>query len=310
MSCCFRVGNAGRGEVVQDGGTDLEFSHLTVEVPRHRALARQFRFADLRFTQCIPVSTRASAVAAAQSSPVRTAGVARRPQGLVARDCTCGGGFPQLGVPVLQNDGDSTRFGDGVVALSGVTGPVGSDADDLLIRRGPVGQSGQLPGGRRSPDHLRVKPDRQTAPALGRPVIGGPVQGLAGRRVRFSHALPLPHRIHQTDPLTPFVQQGPEDRQVEFVEFGDSAVKREIGSGLLKFPDQIGCAGEEHAVAVLEECQPDGGAEMALADRRCGPNSRILAPFPTQLPPAVMEWMCALNNMETAMKSKVSSILP
>jgi len=64
-------------------------------------------------------------------------------KGLVARDCTCGGGFARLGVPVLRHDGDSTRFGDGVVALPGVTGPVGSDAGDLLIRRGPAGQSGQ-----------------------------------------------------------------------------------------------------------------------------------------------------------------------
>ena len=46
-------GYAECGEAVQDGDTDLELGDLTVEVPRHEALAQQFRFADLRFTQCI-----------------------------------------------------------------------------------------------------------------------------------------------------------------------------------------------------------------------------------------------------------------
>jgi hypothetical protein len=56
--------------------------------------------------------------------------------------------------------------------------------------------------------------------------------------------------------------------RVKFIEFGDSTFKREIASGLLELLDQIGCAGEEHAVAVLDECQQGGGAEMALADPR------------------------------------------
>jgi len=43
---------------VQDGDADLELGDLAVEVPRHEPLARQFRFADLRFMQCIFVSTR------------------------------------------------------------------------------------------------------------------------------------------------------------------------------------------------------------------------------------------------------------
>ena len=59
-----------------------------------------------------------------------------------------------------------------------------------------------------------------------------------------------------------------EDEQVKFVEFGDSAFQRKVASGLLKLLDQIGCAGEEHAIAVLDECPPYGGAEMALADPR------------------------------------------
>jgi hypothetical protein len=37
---------------------NLELRDLMVEVPRHEALTQQFRFADLRFPQCILVSTR------------------------------------------------------------------------------------------------------------------------------------------------------------------------------------------------------------------------------------------------------------
>ena len=54
----LRDGNAERGVAVQHGNTNLELRHLTVEVPRHEALTQQFRYADLRFTQCILVSTR------------------------------------------------------------------------------------------------------------------------------------------------------------------------------------------------------------------------------------------------------------
>jgi len=57
-SDAFSDGNAERREAVQDGDTDLELGNLTVEVPRHEVLTQQFRFADLRFMQCIFVSTR------------------------------------------------------------------------------------------------------------------------------------------------------------------------------------------------------------------------------------------------------------
>jgi hypothetical protein len=46
----------GPGEPAHD--TPLELCQLTVEVPCHEALAQQFCFAVLRFTQCILVSTR------------------------------------------------------------------------------------------------------------------------------------------------------------------------------------------------------------------------------------------------------------
>jgi hypothetical protein len=39
LSHDFSDGDAERGEAVQDGDTDLELCNLTVEVPRHEALA-------------------------------------------------------------------------------------------------------------------------------------------------------------------------------------------------------------------------------------------------------------------------------
>ncbi len=41
MSHGFSDGYAERGEAVQDGHTDLELGNLTVEVPRHEALAQE-----------------------------------------------------------------------------------------------------------------------------------------------------------------------------------------------------------------------------------------------------------------------------
>jgi len=96
--------------------TNLKLRNLTVEVPRHQAPAQQFHTIHLGFDAAL-------AVVAAPSSPERTAKVFRRPQGLVARDPTCGDSFPRLGVPAWRNDGDSTPFGDGIVALSGVMAP-------------------------------------------------------------------------------------------------------------------------------------------------------------------------------------------
>lgn len=58
LSHSFRDGYAECGVAVQDGDADVEFGDLTVEVSCHEPLAQQFRFADLRFTQCIFVSTR------------------------------------------------------------------------------------------------------------------------------------------------------------------------------------------------------------------------------------------------------------
>jgi len=56
-------GHAERSEAVHHGDPDLDLRDLTIEVPRGQTLARQFRFADLRFTPA-PGFDAASAVVA------------------------------------------------------------------------------------------------------------------------------------------------------------------------------------------------------------------------------------------------------
>ena len=127
---------------------------MTFEAPRHAALAQQFHamhpFAGKTTPRIVfwPGSylCAASAVVAAPSSSECTAEVFLRPQGLVARDGTGGDGLPRLRVLARWIDGGCARFGDGVVALSGVVGAVrcpatvcrqtvrgGGDTGDLLI---------------------------------------------------------------------------------------------------------------------------------------------------------------------------------
>ena len=62
LFCDLRKRYAEGSETVHNGGTDLELRDLTVEVPRHEALAQQFHAMHLGFDA-------ASAVVAAPSSP-------------------------------------------------------------------------------------------------------------------------------------------------------------------------------------------------------------------------------------------------
>ena len=77
--------NAERGEAVRDGDVDLELGNLTVKGPRHEVLIQPL--CTVHF--CLDA---ASAVLAVPPSPECSAGVFRRPQGLVASNCTCAGG--------------------------------------------------------------------------------------------------------------------------------------------------------------------------------------------------------------------------
>ena len=121
-------GDAERGISVQDGDADLEFSDLTVEVPRHEPLAQQFHAVHLCFDG-------APAVVSAPSSPERAAEVFRRAKGLVSGHGSGGEGLPRFGVLAGRNDGLGTAVSDGIVAFAGVPGTVGGDAADPLGRR-------------------------------------------------------------------------------------------------------------------------------------------------------------------------------
>lgn len=85
----------------------------------------------------------ASAVIPAPSSPDRPANPLRCPQDFVPGYGPGAVGFPGLGVLAGRNDSGSSTGGDGVMALAGIEGPVGSDAGDLLIGRDLIEQLGQ-----------------------------------------------------------------------------------------------------------------------------------------------------------------------
>ena len=59
-----------------------------------------------------------------------------------------------------------------------------------------------------------------------------------------------------------------ENEQVELVELGERALKGEVPTGLLQRLHEVGGAGEQHPVSVLDEGEPYGGREMALAAAR------------------------------------------
>ncbi len=123
-------------EAVQDCRSYLEPRHLAVEVPGHEALTQQFDTVHLGF-DATPT------VIAAPSSPERAAEVFRRPQRFVARDFTCGDGLPKLGILARGNDGISSPFGDGIVALASIINSIGGDVCNLPIGRDLGEQLGQ-----------------------------------------------------------------------------------------------------------------------------------------------------------------------
>jgi len=78
-SCDFSDGNAGRGEAVQDGDTDLELGNLTVKVPSGQALAPQFQTMDPGFDAAFAVVAAPSIARHALWSHPLPRGVARGP---------------------------------------------------------------------------------------------------------------------------------------------------------------------------------------------------------------------------------------
>ena len=52
---------------------------------------------------------------------------------------------------------------------------------------------------------------------------------------------------------------------MEAVEAGDGGLEGEFAAGDLELLDEVGGAGEQHAPAVFDQRQADGGGEMGLA---------------------------------------------
>ena len=85
-----------------------------------------------------------------------------------------------------------------------------------------------------------------------------------------------------------------EDQQVVVVELGDGAFERELAARDLQPLHEVGRAGEEHAPAVLDEGEADGGREMALSAAG-RPEQQQLAPFSSQASPAASAMIWALR---------------
>ena len=102
---------AERGVAVQDGGSDLEFCDLAIEVACHEALPEQFHAVHLRLGA-------ASAVVSAPLSPDGATEVFRCAKGLVPGDSACRRRFPRLGVLARWYDGMGAPVRDGIMALA------------------------------------------------------------------------------------------------------------------------------------------------------------------------------------------------
>jgi hypothetical protein len=58
------------------------------------------------------------------------------------------------------------------------------------------------------------------------------------------------------------------DQQMETIEPVDGGFQAEFAARDLEFLHQVGGAGEQHAPAVLDQCQPDGRGQVRLAAAR------------------------------------------
>jgi hypothetical protein len=64
---------------------------------------------------------------------------------------------------------------------------------------------------------------------------------------------------------------------VILVELGDGGLEREFSPCDLQALDEVGGAGEEHAPAVLDEPEADGGGQMALSAARRAEDEEVVA---------------------------------
>lgn len=69
-----------------------------------------------------------------------------------------------------------------------------------------------------------------------------------------------------------------EDQQMVLVELGDGGFQGKFASGDLKALHQVGGSGEEHAPAVLDQAEADGGGQVAFS---AAARSRVIMPATT-----------------------------
>src|SRR3990167_7323930 len=139
LSCALRNGCSECGEAVEDGGPDLKFGDLAVEIAGHDTLAQKLEAAHLGLDQ-------ASAVVAGPALPDGPAKTAATAERLVAHHRPCGWFLPPLAVLAGWNDRGGPARRDGGVTGAGVVGTIGCDHADGLAARDLVQQVGQHGG--------------------------------------------------------------------------------------------------------------------------------------------------------------------
>ena len=100
-----------------------------------------------------------------------------------------------------------------------------------------------------------------------------------------------------------------EDDEVEPVELGDRGLEREVATGSLEPLDEVGGAGEQDPVAVLDQGVAEGPGAVTLPATRWAEDQQI-GTFSSQVSPAARALRCALLSIGTAVKSKLSKVLP
>ena len=99
-----------------------------------------------------------------------------------------------------------------------------------------------------------------------------------------------------------------EDDEVEPVELGDRGLEREVATSSLEPLDEVGGAGEQDPVAVLDQ----GVAEprRLFPATRWAEDQQIGTFLEPGVATAARALRCALLSIGTAVKSKLSKVLP
>src|SRR5215204_1565712 len=93
------------------------------------------------------------------------------------------------------------------------------------------------------------------------------------------------------------------------VELGERTFESELAARDLQALNEIARAHEQYAPSVLDEREPDGCREMALASAGRAEQQEIGA-LSSQLSPEVSAITCALLTIGTTSKSKLPNVFP